>query len=731
MKSIARWSRTPMSLLVSALPLAAFAQDATQLDAIIVTAPKLESQLSTATSVEAAELASQRPATSDAASLLRDIPGVSLYSAGGVSSLPAIHGLADDRVNVQVGGMDLMPACPNHMNSPLSYIDPSNVASAKVYAGLAPVSSGGDSLGGSIQVKSQAPAFAAPGQTLLQGQAGAFYRSNGDARGANLSATIASDSASLTYNGSTAQAGDYKAGGDFKAATASLPSNLVGSTAYKSENQDLGVAWRHDNQLLELKAGFQHIPYEDFPNQRMDMTRNDSTQVNLHYNGRYGWGTLDARVYDEDTKHEMNFGADKQFLYGNAPGMPMNTEGKTKGAKINADIVLSGRDTLRVGSEFQDYRLNDWWPPSGTGGMSPGTFSNINDGKRDRCAIFGEWEAHLNPQWTSLLGVRHETVDMDTGNVVGYAATNGMGMMVSNQLRDSTAFNTLSHGKTDQNWDFTALARYLPSETSNYEFGYSQKTRSPDIYERYTWSTWAMAAVMNNFVGDGNGYVGNVNLKPEVAHTLSATGDWHDAARERWDVKVTPYFTYVQDYIDAQCLPGTTCTVNKFNVLQYVNQSARIEGLDLSGRLLLGSSQGYGTFTATGLLNYVKGTNRSTGDNLYNMMPLNAKLALVQKMGSWTNTIEGQFVAAKDDVSQVRNEIKTSGYSLFNLRSSYEWQRYRVDLGIENLFDKSYALPLGGTYVGQGMTMSINGVTPGIAVPGMGRSIYAGLNVKF
>jgi iron complex outermembrane receptor protein len=45
--------------------------------------------------------------------------------------------------------------------------------------------------------------------------------------------------------------------------------------------------------------------------------------------------------------------------------------------------------------------------------------------------------------------------------------------------------------------------------------------RSPNLYERYTWSTWSMAAVMNNFVGDGNGYIGNIDLKPEKATPLS------------------------------------------------------------------------------------------------------------------------------------------------------------------------------------------------------------------
>ena len=38
---------------------------------------------------------------------------------------------------------------------------------------------------------------------------------------------------------------------------------------------------------------------------------------------------------------------------------------------------------------------------------------------------------------------------------------------------------------------------------------------------------------MVNLAGDGNGYVGNLDLKPETAHTLSATFDWHDAAAEQ------------------------------------------------------------------------------------------------------------------------------------------------------------------------------------------------------
>ena len=80
--------------------------------------------------------------TNDTASLFSDDPSVTLYKAGGVSNLPVINGLNDDRVRVVIDGMAITSTCPNHMNSPLSYINPSRVSSVTVYAGITPVSAG-------------------------------------------------------------------------------------------------------------------------------------------------------------------------------------------------------------------------------------------------------------------------------------------------------------------------------------------------------------------------------------------------------------------------------------------------------------------------------------------------------------------------------------------------------------------------------------------------------------
>ena len=723
----------------------AFAAEA--LPEVEVTSERLQPLPSLSNSgLERDNLTRLRTGTSDTARLLDGQPGVDLYGAGGVSSLPVIHGIADDRLRIKVDGMDLISACGNHMNPPLSYIDPSNVGSIKVFAGITPVSVGGDSIGGAILVDSAAPEFSANEDTLLKGQAGAFFRSNGNGRGGNLSATIAGEKLSITYNGSMAESGDYKAAQDFKAAGLAAPDrttnwlsgDVVGSTMYKSVNHALGFALRHENHLAELKLGLQDIPYQGFPNQRMDMTGNDSTQINLRYKGQYQWGALEARAYQEKTRHVMQFFDDKRFWYvpgaappgspNPVPGMPMDTEGQNTGALVKADIILSERDIIRVGGEYQLYRLNDWWLPSG-GGMWPNTFWNINGGQRDRFDIFGEWEARWSQQWISQFGVRSDTVRMNTGPVQGYNTT-------ATYATDVAAFNAADRGRTDHNWDLTALARYTPDDSKAFEFGYAQKTRSPNLYERYTWSTGGMAMRMINWVGDGNGYVGNLNLKPEVAHTLSATADWHDANEEKWGVKVTPYYTYIQDYIDASACTvtrGSCLAVNPtsgFLHLTMVNQNARLYGVDISGYMPLAVPGHYGSFTATGMISYVDGRNETTGDNLYNMMPLNAKLAVEQRLGGWINTAEVHLVDAKTQVSQVRNEIRTGGYGLFNLRSSYELKQFRFDIGIENVFDKFYAHPLGGAYIGQGTTMNTSAVW-GIPVPGMGRSVNAGVTVKF
>ena len=704
-----------------------------EISEVFVTARAWESAAGAAVLNES-DIRPMRAGTSDSAVLLGGIAGVSLYGAGGVSSMPAIRGLGDDRLRIKVDGMDLVSACANHMNPPMSYIDPTSVEAIEVMAGITPVSQGGDSIGGSILVSSTQPVFAGAGDDFIaDGEIGTFYRSNGDASGGNLKASAANDWISLRYSGAYATANNYKAGDDFKAAGAAAPdrgrlaADEVGSTYYETQNQKIGVAARLDNHLVDLEVGYQHIPDQGFPNQRMDMLDNESTQIVLRHSADYNWGEVESRIFHEKTTHDMNFGDDKQFWYRDAPGMPMKTEGKNNGLAVTVEYKLSDSDLLRSGGEIQQYQLDDWWPPSGTGPMmSPNTFWNIRDGERDRYALFSEWQAGWGEQWLTLAGVRYEAVRMDSGDVQGYSPM---------YQADATAFNAQDHNIEDDNWDASTQAQYTPSPTQTWEIGLARKTRSPNLYERYTWSTVGMAMRMVNLAGDGNGYVGNLDLDPEVASTMSISFDWHDAQNQHWQVVVAPYITWVEDYIDATPCTAMMCNASNaipgFRYLTFANQDARLYGVDITGFRHLGSSETLGDFSLRAVASYINGENDTTGDNLYNIMPLNATFSLEHSRRDWTNVLEWQLVSAKDNTSEVRNEVQTGGYGLLNARSSYVWHDLRMDLGVDNMFDRGYDLPLGGAYVGQGETMSPAGVPWGVTVPGMGRSVYMGLSYSF
>jgi len=289
------------------------------------------------------------------------------------------------------------------------------------------------------------------------------------------------------------------------------------------------------------------------------------------------------------------------------------------------------------------------------------------------------------------------------------------------------AFNARDHQRDDNHVDLTALVRYEPNSTAAYDVGYARKTRSPNLYERYSWGVGTMATRMIGWFGDANGYVGNLDLQPENAHTLSATADWHDAQRALWEVKITPYYTYVDDYIDADVIGSMTLTAGvSRNTLQFANHDATLYGVDISGQVLFWDNTAFGRGVLKGIAGYTHGERDDTGDSLYHIMPMNAKLIVEQSYKAWTNAAEVQLVANKSRVQGVRLEEETSGYALVNLRSAYDWGNVRIEAGVSNLFNRFYFLPLGGVSIAEWKNSGNLG-----SVPGPGRSLDVGVTLKF
>ena len=652
-----------------------------------------------------------RPAA-DTALMLSSTPGYSVAAGGGVSGLPVVNGFADDRIKILIDGMELTSACANHMNAPLSYIDPQQVQRIKLIAGVTPVSAGGDSIAGTIEVQSNAPVFAQPGAALLtQGSFAVSGRSVNNSVATSVNASAGSDTLSIGYNGAYTRGQSYDDG----------HGNKVLASMFESINQAIVLAAKRDGQQLTLRAGVQHIPYQGFPNQYMDMTDNHGQFANLAYKGEFGWGVLDARAYWQQTDHEMGF-----FSPERKGTMPMMTHGRNTGYALMASLPMAAGE-LRLGQEWHGFRLDDYWPAvPGSMMMGPRTYLNINDGKRDRTVLFGELETRHDARWTSVLGVRGESVRMDAGDVQSY----GTNMMNMPDVMAARAFNARSRSRRDTNIDATAQATFTPDLASSYAFALARKVRSPNLYERYSWGRGSMAMTMTNWFGDGNGYVGDIDLKPETAYTAAFTADWHGGGEDGWFLRVNPYYSKVDNYIDVDVLasfhPYMKMGANG-NLLRFANHDAKLYGANVAWQLPLASSARWGRFMATGNAAYTRG-KRSDGGDLYRMMPFNALFAVEHRLGAWSSRIEAKVVARKDKIDARRFEPETGGYALVNLRSSVALNKMAsLSAGVSNLFNRAYADPLGGVYL-SGLKANGGALQ---ALPAEGRSIDVGLQLTF
>jgi iron complex outermembrane receptor protein len=161
-------------------------------------------------------------------------------------------------------------------------------------------------------------------------------------------------------------------------------------------------------------------------------------------------------------------------------------------------------------------------------------------------------------------------------------------------------------------------------------------------------------------------------------------------------------------------------------LLQFANHAARISGADLSGFVTLWSSDtaGTGKLSASGA--WLHGTRTDSNIPLYQMMPLNLRLAFDEEVRGLSAGFGTEMVDRKAQLDPNRMELRTPGYVLFNIHAAYKSKYMQGGFHVDNLFNRLYELPLGGNnidiYNATGM------MTP---VTGRGRSISMNLTARF
>jgi iron complex outermembrane receptor protein len=409
------------------------------------------------------------------------------------------------------------------------------------------------------------------------------------------------------------------------------------------------------------------------------------------YKGEHAFGSLHVRAYWHDINHLM----DNYSLRLNA-GMKMFAPATSQDTGISLDTRM-GRAKFGL-----EYRMNDFNAYS-QNAVTAAHKDMFRDSARDRLGVYGEWLDNVAPDWTLQAGLRGDMVRMNTGTILtGYSTSSSAAQWVQPN------FNGIDRSRTDYNIDVTLLTGYQPNPASVYEFGLAQKTRSPSTLERYLWSSQQSSAGQ----ADGYNYLGNVDLKPEVSRQITTAAQWKTGA---WTIKPGIYYNRVNDYIQGT---STGIIIDGKPVLQYQNINAELYGFD--GNLTYQLNQ---NISLGGILSYVRGKNTDNGDNLYRIAPLTARLYVDYQTGTWNHRAELNLAARQNKVSAYNQELPTSGHGVVNLRIRWQASKaLRLTAGVENLFDRIYY-----DHLGDINRVTLSSVAIGGQLPGMGRSLYVGM----
>ena len=687
--------QTLASFLVASLCTTAQAEDAQQLPEMTV-----EGESVAAPAIFPIDLEQAPVTTADTAALLERAPGANVNRNGPLTGIAQYRGMYADQVNVLVNGIHINTGGPNGMDTPLSYVPRAQLESLEVMRGIAPVSSGLETIGGTMKANVRTSHFTS-GDTFTPS--------------AEVSLGGASVDSSYSVNGFGAMAnrnhrmhlyGSKEKGDDYK-----IPDGKVKPTEYDRKNGGIGYGFQSNGQ--EIGLNYRHNRTDDTgtPSLPMDIDFIDTDIFESEYSGTFGAYDVHGQVFYNDVDHKMN-----NYSLRNPPRPMMTRQNKASsdGLGYRADVGFAlGTGRLLLGTDGQldkhDATVTD---PINNPNFYVEAYNNI---KRNAFGAFAEWDGSVASDWDMQLGGRYTRVESSSGDVSHFMA--GMNPAI-NSLQ--TQFNDANKDNNQNNFDLVGKLEHAYSSQLGFNIEAGIKNRAPSYQQLYLW----VPLQSTNGLADGHNYVGDLNLDKETAYEAGLGLDWNTP---RGYVSPRIFYRYVNDYI--QGTPSTDPTVIKVstaggdpNPLQWSNVDAKLYGIDMNWGASLGSN-----WSLDGVISYVRGKRDDISDNLYRIAPLNGSATLTYARSKWWVGLEGVAYARQDKVSETNSETESSGYGLANLRGGYELMRdLSITAGVENIFDREYQNHLSGIN-----RVADSDVPVGERVPGTGRSFFAALQYRF
>ena len=660
---------------------------------IVVTAPAVTSTLD----IKDAE---REIATApDGAAFIAKVPGAALVGNGPLSGQVQMRGLFGERILLRINGQHFATGGPNAMDPAMHYAPTALIDRIEVARGISPVRDG-PGLGGGVNTVLKEVAFGQGASLQPQIDATAQYRSVDDSIALGGITGLANETVRIGAIASWEEGSDIR-----------YPSGRITGSSHRRAVFGLHAGLRKGPGELSLEYRRQETGLSGTPSFGMDIIWFHTDFLRAGFTGDLSDTVkLDVHAHYSAVTHRMN----NYALRTTAMKRLSDTYADTLGSGLSLRIGTSDRH-LRIGADFEQV-------DKGYVTANPDVVSfyvhPLDHAGSGRVGGFAEWRGGAGPVEAEL-GVRVDRHRATTG-VPRFGPA--IPLAQANLARAFAA--------ADRDWSGTTvdgslrlwadLGEWTPRVTL------ARKTRAPSLVERFAW----LPTEASGGLADGNIYVGSPLLRPETAWIAELGLDWSgQTAYARPVVYVRRIDGYIQG-VPFDATPGVVDTGIEMvaqasgdaTPLRWANTDADIWGADIAfGARLVGPLRMDGTAS------YVRGKRRDVADNLYRLAPANARLALTWEEARWSVSVEGQAVLSQNKVAASNNEAKTGGYVLASIAAHWLVREgLRLDLGIENLFDRHYRDHLAGYN-----RNSRSPIAVGARLPGAGRSAFARLRWAF
>ncbi len=614
-----------------------------------------------------------------AETLHKKVPSINLIRRSGIANDIVLRGQKRDNITVTIDDAFIHGACPNRMDPPTSHVLTSNIENVKVSEGPFDVENFG-SMSGNVKVETKKPKEELEGEVYFN--AGSFgYKKTG------ASVSGGTDKIKLLLSGSKESSEQYKDGNGNTLAT-QLENATTGttsaSTQYSSSYEDMdayekksfmGKAFINlsDNQDLEVSYTKNESDNILYPNSKMDAIYDDSDIINLRYEARelskYSQ-KLQVKAYSSEVEHPMS---NKYRKSSSKMEMTNALTTEKKGIKIINDtkveeaLVTLGLDSNKRNWDG-DYSKN-------------GSFLNasIEDVDTKNNAIFTKYNK-----------------DYDKLNVEFGARYNDTTITTADTSYGNRDFNSL---------DMNIFTTYTMTNGTKYFIGLGKASRVPDARELYIQSK-----------------TGSMTGTPTLDQTTNKEIDLGvEKSYDNAYAKVKFFYSILDNYI----YYNSSSSKNVFE-----NIDAKIYGFEFSGNYDL-NDKSYIDFG----LAYQVGKKDSalsgqSDTDLADITPLKGSIAFNYDHDDTLNGM-AELVAAKSwsNYDSDNGEQEIAGYGIVNLKGQKTFkQNFEFTLGVDNLFDKTYAVS--NTY--KDLILLSDGSTGEVMlVNEPGRYIYANLKYTF